>query len=171
MMDIERQFDMGIQNANSIIYNNQLNSLVAYCMKLVNEILPKQREYKNQTGNTVTSYSFGIYYGGHIVYIGSNELKDPVRAKLQKGEKWSGVNYDGLETDLYGTIDTDGGYGESTAKSFLNSYKPTTKSFAVVITTGTEYSSYLENKHHLNVLSDSFETVSSDLLNSFIPIK
>ena len=29
-MDIERQFDMGIQNANSIIYNNQLNSLVAY---------------------------------------------------------------------------------------------------------------------------------------------
>ena len=117
-MDIGKQFDMGIQKANSIIYNNQLNSLVSYCRKLVNEILPKQREYKNQTGNTVTSYSFGIYYGGRIVYIGSNELKDPVRAKLQKGEKWSGVNYDGLETDLYGTVDTDGGYGENTAKRF-----------------------------------------------------
>lgn len=170
MIDIEKQFDIGIQTAYNLMYNQQLNSIVSYCRNLVNVVLPAQKGYNNQTGNTVTSYSFGVYYNGKFVYFGTNGMKDPVRAKLKKGETWSGTNYDGYNVRITGGIDTDGGYGEDTSYHFLRSYTPRGNSFSVVVTTGTEYSTYLENKKHLNVLTDSIDKVSSDFIGSFKPI-
>ncbi len=170
-MNVDKEFDAGIVEIEKMVYNHQLSNIVSYCENLVNNVLPRQREYKNQTGNTITSYSYGIFHNGKNVYIGSNEMNDPVRRKLKKGESWTGTNYDGIDTDLYGTIDTDGAYGEDTARAFIKSYVPKSVGFSVVICTGTEYSSFLENIKHLNVLSDSFETVSSNFINSFKPMK
>ena len=169
-MDIEKQFETGMQHAINVMYNQQLNSIISYCRNLVNVVLPAQKGYDNQTGNTVTSYAFGVYYNGKFVYFGTNGMKEPVRNKLKKGETWTGINYDGLETTITGIIDTDGGYGEDTSYQFLRSYSPKGNSFSVVITTGTEYSSYLENRVHINVLTDSIDTVSSEFINSFKPI-
>jgi hypothetical protein len=169
--DIEKAFDLSLKEANKLVYEHQLRNIISFCNRLVNDVLPYQREYKNQTGNTVTSYSFGVYYNGVNVHIGSNDLDPPIRTKLKKGESWSGINYDGEETDISGTIDTDGGYGEDTAYSFLKSYSPKTRSFSIVVCSGTEYSLFLEKVKHLNVLSDSIEVVSSEFLNSFKPMK
>lgn len=171
MSDIEKDFDAGITSINNILYNNQLNGFISLGIKLVSDILPKQKEYKNLTGNTITSYAFGIYYNARLVYFGTNNLKEPVTQKLRKGELFSGINYDGDYTDYRGTIETDGKYGEDTSYQFLKEYAPKTRTFAMVVTTGTEYSSYLENVRHLNVLSDSMETIPSIFLNSFKQIQ
>jgi hypothetical protein len=63
----------------------------------------------------------------------------------------------------------DGAYGEDTSYQFLREYRPNTRSFAMVITTGTEYSNYLENVRHLNVLSDSIDNIPDEFAKSFKP--
>lgn len=171
MGDIEKQFNDGITGIYNLVNKNQLNGLIAMGRKLVNVILPKEKEYKNMTGNTVTSYAFGIYHNGKMIYFGTNNLPNPVTEKLKKGELFSGVNYDGDYTDFRATIDTDGKYGEDTSYQFLKEYRPNTMNFAMVVTTGTEYSGYLENVRHLNVLSDSMDNLPEEFSNSFKSIQ
>lgn len=171
MGDIEKQFNDGIDAIYNLVNKNQLNGLIALGRKLVSVILPKEKEYKNMTGNTVTSYAFGIYQNGKIIYFGTNNLPNPVTNKLKKGELFSGINYDGDYTDFRATIDTDGKYGKDTSYQFLREYRPNTRNFAMVVTTGTEYSSYLENVRHLNVLSDSIDNIPDEFAKSFKPIQ
>lgn len=171
MGDIEKQFNDGIGAIYNLVNKNQLNGLIALGRKLVSVILPKEKEYKNMTGNTITSYAFGIYQNGKMIHFGTNNLPNPVTNKLKKGELFSGINYDGDYTDFRATIDTDGKYGEDTSYQFLREYRPNTRSFAMVITTGTEYSSYLENVRHLNVLSDSIDNIPDEFAKSFKPIQ
>lgn len=171
MDSIEKQFDKGVDAINTMVYQNQLQGLIAFGKKLVSVTLPSQKEYGNLTGNTVTSYAFGIYYDGRLVYFGTNKMKDPVSSKLKKGEGFTGFSYDGDYRTFIATVDTDGGYGKDTSLRFLQGYKPNTRSFAFVVTTGTEYSAYLENVRKVNVLSDSMETVGTEFFNSFKPIR
>ena len=78
MGDIEKQFNDGIDAIYNLVNKNQLNGLIALGRKLVSDILPKEKEYKNMTGNTVTSYAFGIYQNGKMIYL----MKNTIRAEL-----------------------------------------------------------------------------------------
>ena len=171
MGDIEKQFSDGIDHINNILNKSQLEGLIELGRRLVSDVLPSQARYDNLTGNTVTSYAFGIYNNGRMIYFGTNNLKSPIRNKLRIGENFTGVSYDGVFKDFTANIDTDGGYGKDTSYQFLKDYRPNTREFAMVITTGTEYSQYLENKRHINVLTNSKAVLPDEFSKSFKPIQ
>ena len=136
-----------------------------------------QAEYRNLTGNTVTSLAFGLYVDGALSDVVTLDKESPLRAKLTKGDVLTNfVDYDGrLRKRFYADADTDGGYGYDTSLTFLKSYRiPKKYKYALVVTTGTEYSKYLENVLKLNVLSDTAIKAETDgykmFINSFKPI-
>lgn len=147
--------------------------LVRVCDRLVEDAVAS-KEYKNLTGNTVTSYTCGLYVNGSLSYVvqSGEGMTAPVRKKLRKGEyHYFNPDYDGVKRGAKGTVETDGGWGTSTAMSFVMGYKPRWKrGFAIVMTTGTEYSEFLEQEHDLNVLTDTYEYVSDVMFNNFKPI-
>jgi len=139
---------------------------------MVTKVIPSQQEFRNLTGNTITSYAFGVYYNGSLEAMGFNdEFKQPLRNKLIKGETiYDFVDFDGdIRNYFRAEINTDGHYGGDTALSFLKSISPMGK-FSIIFTTGTEYSAYLENVMNLNVLSDAYELSKTNFLKSFKPI-
>lgn len=117
------------------------------------------------TGNTLTSFTAGIYKDGtlqdvvNIVDVAS--IDSPEYTKLSNDMGVVSINrYDNGElvnVDTSKLIDTDNRYGFDTAKSFLSGYRPRfSKGWSLVITTGTEYSEFLEEVRHLNVLTETF---------------
>ena len=136
-----------------------------------------QAEYRNLTGNTVTSLAFGLYVDGALSDVVTLDKEAPLRTKLTKGDVLTNfVDYDGrLRKRFYAEADTDGGYGYDTSLTFLKGYRiPKKWKYAIVVTTGTEYSEYLQNVLNLNVLQDTeikAETSGYKMfINSFKPI-
>ena len=136
-----------------------------------------QAEYRNLTGNTVTSLAFGLYVDGALSDVVTLDKEAPLRTKLTKGDVLTNfVDYDGrLRKRFYADADTDGGYGYDTSLTFLKGYRiPKKWKYAIVVTTGTEYSEYLQNVLNLNVLQDTeikAETSGYKMfINSFKPI-
>ncbi len=150
-----------------------LSELIRYGTYMVNEVLPAQKQFKNLTGNTITSYGYGVYYRGEVKRIGFNSrLKPAIDDKLTKGQSVSNyVDYDSnLRTYFKANVKTDRGRGDKTSREFLRNFK-TRHKFSIVFCTGTEYSQYLENIVHLNVLSEALESSKDDFLNSFKQMK
>ena len=132
-----------------------------------------QAEYRNLTGNTITSIAFGLYKGGALDEICFIEGKQPpVRVKLRYRESVIDfLDYDGnVRSFLRAPVDTDGGFGRNTSAQFLLQYKPEYPD-GIVICTGTEYSSFLETTLGFNVLTDTRESAiygaKAQLLASF----
>jgi hypothetical protein len=133
-----------------------------------------QAGYRNLTGNTITSIACGVYRNymlQEIYYIdGKNP---PIREKLVQGEYVVDfLDYDGNVRRFFkAEIDTDGGFGRNTAASFLLSHRPGHPD-GIVITTGTEYSEFLESVLELNVLTDTQQTARrgarAKFLTSFV---
>lgn len=170
--DISKQFDTCAKNANDIIEKYILVQMQNFCIYMVNKVLPNQQEFRNLTGNTITSFAFGIYINGTLRVMGFNKDSKPaLRNKLIKGELvYDFEDYDGNNRRYFkADIDTNAGYGQTSSSQFLQSYKPTGK-YSIIFTTGTEYSAYLENVLNLNVLSDGLETSRSQFIQSFKPI-
>lgn len=171
MESIESQFDLGIKKVQEISYAYQLEKLEELCKFMVETYLPEGKEFSDVTGNTITSYSYGIYYRGSLVLYGNSNKKPAIMPKLSKGDQFYGISYDGFPGKYYATVKTDRGYGDDTAFEFLSSYRPEGKGFSVVITTGTEYSAYLENVKELNVLSESIDHFEGEFFHFFKPMK
>lgn len=170
---IQDQFKVIQDNANKAVDTYVENQLVAFGIRMVNEVFPSQQEFRNLTGNTHTSYAFGIYINGTMRVMGFNkDAKAPLRNKLVKGEVvYDFVDYDGSQRSYFrADIDTDSSFGQTSSGQFLQGYRSTAR-YSLIFTTGTEYSSYLENVLDLNVLSDGVDYVASNLLKSFKPIQ
>ena len=161
MPDIEKEVN-GIVLANMEMFGDDM----------VNRVLPEQAEYRNLTGNTLTSYSYGIYLDGVLQLLNYFDGNPAVRRKLRKDDVVRDfVDYDGNNRSYFqATIDTDGDYGVNSASLFIQTYKPKGK-YSIIFTTGTEYSAYLENVRDLNVLTEGFEYSKSAFISSFKPIK
>lgn len=117
------------------------------------------------TGNTLTSYTAGIYENNNLVNIVNvydvsgldsprYEMLDPsdgtVTIQRYDDGRWVSVS-----TEEF--IPTGGGYGSEVAEEFLRSYSPSNKKgWSVVVTTGTPYSDYLEESRGLNILMETF---------------
>ena len=98
-------------------------------------------------------------------------MKQPVRVKLTKGETFVGVSYDNQNRRFTGTIETDKGYGEASSFDFLKRYKSESrKGFEIVMCTGTEYSTYLENVLNADVLTGTFQRAQNTLFKNFKPM-
>lgn len=125
----------------------------------------RSKEHGDLTGNTITSYSAGIYNNRQLVdvvrVIDILGMEQPTRNKLTYDSiKIYVLNrYDnGQKVAISGAslVKTDEGYGFDTAETFLRSLKVGFKSWCIVVTTGTEYSNYIETSRNLNVLTETF---------------
>lgn len=149
-----------------------LNEMNKFGLHIVNDMALKNKTFKDLTGQTQDSYSYAVYYEGVMMSIGNTtSSKNPIRRKFRKGEVQTNFNdVDGVWRDRFeGVIETDGGYGSVSALNFLQSYTPI-KKYELVVTTGTEYSVYLERNRDLDVLSDTKLVSSLRFLKSFKPI-
>ena len=73
--------------------------------------------------------------------------------------------YEGKKRSVYGMVDVNQKTGEETSKEILNEYVIKKDHIAIVMTTGTEYSEYLEELHHVDVLSGTYVAAFSIVKN------
>ena len=136
----------------------------------------ESKEHGDLTGNTLTSFTAGVYRDNKLVktinLLTVSSLERPRLKKLSKDDGFISVErYDDGEIMIVNSnslIETDKRYGYQTAKDFLKSYSPNNvKGWSVVLTTGTEYSEYIEETRNLNVLTETFMN-SSGIASSII---
>ena len=150
-MNNNNLFDAGMKKAGEIVSVFIYDYLVRVCEALVDDAVKKKRGWSNFTGNTITSYACGLYIDGRFsyYYCSGDNMPQPIRAKL-----------------------TEDDYGENLSLNFLKTYKPDCNNgFAIVMCTGTEYSTYLENRNNANVLTDTFQKASNILFSNLKPMK
>lgn len=168
-----KAFDEGMKKAQGIIQDYLYAAIERSCMELIDHAL-KSKEYKGFTGNTQTSYVCGIYRDGKLLgaFASGDNMRKPIRMKVGKGQRIFLKNpYEGKARSVTGRVDVDKEFGAESAAKFLMSYKPhVKKGFSVVMTTGTEYSEYLENVRNLNVLTDTFQSSKGIVLEELKPM-
>lgn len=175
MANNKAALDSGFKKAKEIIFGHLYDQSIKLCDALVRDALNK-REFVSFTGNTITSFACGIYVDGDLNYmVASGEnMAAPVHAKVQKGEYVYLSNpYEGEPRGVTGKVDIRyNASGMDTAFGILQGIGSPPKGISIVMTTGTEYSTYLESVHDFNVLSDTAEkgNVKSLLYNSFKPL-
>lgn len=175
-MDNSKAFDAGIKKARQIVSGYVFDCMTKACEELADDAVKNYRSPIGAfTGNTITSYACGLYMDGILSYYYSNgdKMKSPVRAKLAKGETaFLNPDYEGRSRKFTGKTDTDKGFGEGFSFKFLSQYKSRVKKgLEIVVCSGTEYSSYIENVWHGNVLTDTFERAPKILAKNFKPMK
>lgn len=174
-MDNNNLFDAGMKKAGEIVSGFIYDYLVRVCEALVNDAIEYKRGWSNFTGNTITSYACGLYIDGKFsyYYCSGDNMPQPIRAKLTEDEfVYLSTDYDGRSKGLRGTVKTDGDYGKNFSLKFLKEYKPACNNgFAIVMCTGTEYSTYLENRDYGNVLTDTFQMAKDILFSNLKPMK
>ena len=158
---LENGFAKGLRMIEDVIYNSLWGAAVSL-LRYVGEIHgPAHQGWSGFTGNTQLSYMCGIYQNGRLVGVVNqdNWRKPPVMSKI-KGPKFLMNPYEGnkrgLPTKNWSVIPTDGDFGYNTSLNFLKGYKAPKNKMCLVMTTGTEYSEYIETVQHLDVLTDTF---------------
>lgn len=162
VINANRVAKIAMDKINLVIYDG----LIKTCRDMLSNAKIKAA-YHNLTGNTLTSITCGIYKEGKLKQIvnirEAEHLKDPTRKKLSS-DMSRGVRFEdydsGEEVFISKKIlssrfmQTDMDYGYNTARRFLRTYVPKSKN-CVVMTTGTEYSTFIENTKKLNVLTET----------------
>ena len=175
MANNKAALDKGFKKAKQVIFAHLYGQCIRLCDSLVSDALSK-REFQSFTGNTITSFACGIYIDGvlnHVVASGEN-MSAPVHAKIQKGETVYLSNpYEGRARKVTGRVDIAYDMsGMETSIRILQGFSSNAKGLSIIMTTGTEYSTYLESVHNLNVLSDTSKegNVKNLLYRSFKPL-
>ena len=157
-------FDEGVQMFKAIKNAYFIDKMARICYQLIDDA----------ERNSQTSYSCGFYIDGKLAFVISSgdRLRKPIRLKIQKGKTiYLTRPYEGKARSVSGAVDVDNLYGQQTSLNFLQSYKGSPKKgYAIVMTTGTEYSVYLENTRKLNVLTETYQGLKSILLDNLKPI-
>lgn len=157
---------------NEIVVKHIENELIHVCDMLVSDA-KKSRGFMSFTGNTATSYSCGLYIKGELVYVAEagDGMRKPIRRKVRKNELARLKKpYEGGERLVRGRVEVDGMYGQDSSMVFLSRYKAPQKGFCIVMTTGTEYSEYIEQVFNANVLTDTFNRSRKILFDNIKPI-
>lgn len=162
--DNKRAFLAGLATAKEKI----LLALLRKIAKYGDELLQDARftgEYTSFTGNTLTSLAFGVYEDDRltdIVFVSG--VGEPIHAKVQNGQTlWLYFPYEGEPRAVKGRVDITDDWGYQTSERVLKELRPKGGN-GIVITTGTEYSTFLEQVKDLNVLSDTFLKAQNESL-------
>lgn len=174
---LKKGFGVGL----NMIYDCLSESLVesAYSLLVHAET---NKEYHNLTGNTLTSYMCGIYVDGKLrkivtMYDADMGIDRPKRGKLYRGSGSGTVYVEDYDTGKYVHVkkytlaETDRDYGENTSRKFLLSYKAPLNHVCLVMTTGTEYSEYLESVKRLDVFTHTYQDAASIIKNHWKKIE
>lgn len=153
----------GMKGARAYMDEAVLRNIMSACGEILSDALGS-RGYQSFTGNTVTSYSCGIYKDGVLLHVFSSgdSLKEPVSRKVRKGTtKFLARPYEGKARYVVGKVGVDSLSGQDSATKALRGMKaPSKKGFSMIVATGTEYSEYLEQVYHYNVLSETLGHVT-----------
>ena len=146
-----------------------MNTLIAWGKELL-EDAKENAGYSNFTGNTITSIAFGLYIDDAlrgIYYIGG--CKKPVHAKVKKGEYINlKPDYDGnyRREGITGEVDVDDSTGLETSVRILRDARPPFHN-GIIITTGTEYTQYVERILMKNVLTETYQKAAQESYKYF----
>lgn len=130
-----------------------------------------EKGYMSFTGNTITSLAFGVYENGKLYgsFVASSIKKHPLMKKIPKGTAWFlPVPYEGRGRTVVGDVYTDDEFGYEESIRFIKQYRPTNKGYTLLVTTGTEYSEFLEQTRGLNVLTDTFLAGKNGLVSNIM---
>lgn len=172
MSDNAKVLDNGFAKGLEIIQDYLVNSLIKSVKQLLDE-LPRKKGYFGFTGQTQTSYMGGIYINGNLRYIIGQQVWTvrPRRGKIPKGKNvFLRYPYEGEERAVRGEVDITNPSGRQTSLNFLQSYNAQQKGLTVVITTGTEYSEFLETVKGMDVLTRTFMDAPKVLNSNWKPI-
>lgn len=150
-------FAKGLKMIEDTIFESLWNSGVAI-LKFLGDIHPLQG-WEGFTGNTQTSYACGIYMDGSLegIITQDNWHDTPRRLKVRKGEAAYLKNpYEGSPRAVKGSVDVSSDTGLETSIGFLQTYKAPKGKVSIVVTTGTEYSEYIESVRKLDVLTRTY---------------
>lgn len=151
---LENGFAKGLRMIEDTLYNSMMSSAERLLIRVATN-----RQFIGFTGNTQTSYMAGIYVNGRLSgVIRQNNWNEPtVRMKVRKGKIVFLANpYEGHPRAVVGRVDVIENHGVQTSIKFLEGYRAPRNSICLVITTGTEYSEYIEQVMHLDVLTNTW---------------
>lgn len=150
-------------------FMSQLKIACELLLKEVYRVYHKGAGWHGFTGQTQTSYMAAYFYKGNMGIVEQTEWKkSPVYRKLRLGETKNLKNpYDGKPRARTGKVDTNGLSGAETSYQFLESYRPSPKCWSIVLTTGTEYSVFLEEQYGLDVLTGAYSVAPKVLKRLF----
>lgn len=161
--DNEKVIDNGFAKGLRIIEDVLFNSFASAAEGLLKRVATN-RQFIGFTGNTQTSYACGIYVNGRLVgvLVQHNWSMDPVRMKVQKGKVVFLNNpYEGRPRSVKGKVNIVEPYGLDLSVRQLEDYKAPKKGLALMMTTGTEYSVYIEQAMSLDVLTNTFKDAAA----------
>ena len=112
--------------------------------------------YTSFTGNTLTSLAYGVYENStltDIVFISGK--KPPIHVKVREGSyTYLQHPYEGVARGVSGKVPITDAWGYETSERVLKELCPKGGN-GIIVTTGTEYSTFLEKVYDYNVLSDT----------------
>lgn len=152
---LENGFAKGIRMIEDVLYNSLIDAADNFLM-----MANANRQFVGFTGNTQTSYTAGVYMYGRLqgIVYQTSSTQPTRRMKIPKGKTVFLNNpYEGHPRAVTGMVDIYENHGLVTSVKFLEGYKIGRKGLGIVITTGTEYSEYIEQVRHLDVLTNTFK--------------
>lgn len=152
---LENGFAKGLQMIEDVLYNSLANAADELLVRAATN-----RQFVGFTGNTQTSYACGVYVNGRLAHVSvqKNWSEQPRRMKVQKGKVvFLGNPYEGYPRAVSGQVDIVEDYGLALSLRQLEEYEAPKKGLALVMTTGTEYSVYIEQAMSLDVLTNTFK--------------
>ena len=162
----------GFNKGYKMIVDHLFKQCYELCEVLLAEVI-KHREFMGFTGNTQTSYACGLYVDGKIegILVQNNWSASPVRKKVRMGE-WAYLRnpYEGSSRSVKGKVNVTGDFGLETSMKFLKGYRAKKGYLQIVMTTGTEYSEFLEVVRNLDVLTGTYEAAKTILAQGFKPM-
>lgn len=151
---LENGFAKGRQMIEDVIFNSLADAADALLLRVATT-----RQFIGFTGNTQTSYACGVYVNGQLQHVAvqRNWNAPPMRGKVHKGKIVFLDNpYEGFPRAVKGKVDIVEDDGLELSLRQLEAYKAPKKGLALMMTTGTEYSVYLETVQKLDVLTNLY---------------
>lgn len=152
---LENGFTKGLRIIEDVLFNSLANAADDLLRRVATN-----RQFIGFTGNTQTSYACGAYVNGRLEHVAVQQnWNEPTRRmKVRKGKVVFLSNpYEGHPRAVKGQVDIVENHGLVLSLKQLEEYKAPKKGLAIMMTTGTEYSVYIEENMSLDVLTLTFK--------------
>lgn len=152
---LENGFAKGLRIIEDVLFNSLANAADDLLRRVATN-----RQFIGFTGNTQTSYACGAYVNGRLEHVAVQQnWNEPTRRmKVRKGKVVFLSNpYEGHPRAVKGQVDIVENHGLVLSLKQLEEYKAPKKGLAIMMTTGTEYSVYIEENMSLDVLTLTFK--------------
>lgn len=147
---LKQGFKQGIRIVQAVLQKSLMDA--------ADELLRRvafNRGYSGFTGNTQLSYACGVYIDGKLVHVSFQEnWNGPTRRmKVRKGKVvYLEQPFEGEPRAVKGMVDIVENHGPYMSLKQLENYRAPRNCVAMMMTTGTEYSTWLEQEAGFDVL-------------------